>query len=76
MRITVDRIEGELAVLELADDAGAPQFVSIPLRALPEHTAEGDVLTVTRQAGNTTDAAARLARLKARTPQGPGSFDL
>lgn len=76
MRITVDRIEGDIAVLELSSGAGAPTFVQLPVAALPEHTAEGDVLTFTRQPGGTAEAEARLARLKARTPQGPGSFDL
>lgn len=69
--IVVDRIEGDVAVLEIA---GAR--VDVPVSVLPEGTREGDVLTFVRAPGDTADAAARLARLKARTKQGPGSFDL
>jgi len=41
MKVVVDRIEGELAVLEV--DGG---FVDWPLRSLPASTVEGTVLEV------------------------------
>ena len=69
--IVVDRIEGTFAVLEV-DGA----FVDFPLAALPEGAREGDVLTFTRAPASDAEAAARLARLKSRTRQGPGEFDL
>lgn len=69
--IVVDRFEGDLAVLEI-DGAR----VDVPRSALPEGTREGDTLSFQRAPGDTAAAEARLARLKARTPQGSGSFDL
>lgn len=76
MRITVDRIEGDRAVLEFAPDSGAPELLDVPLASLPAGTKEGDAVTFTAQAGSLADAQARLLRLKAKTPQGPGTFDL
>jgi hypothetical protein len=70
--IVVDRIEGEFAVVEIG---GAK--VDVPLADLPPGVREGDRLAFTVLPPSPDDeAAARLARLKARTPQGPGSFDL
>ncbi len=74
MKITVDRIEGDRAVLELAGDK--IEHVDVPLSALPAGVREGQVLTFVAADASLTDAEARLARLKAKTPQGPGSFDL
>ena len=75
LRIVVDRFEGDLAVLEL----GATR-VDVPSALLPAGTREGDVLSFVKDAAATAealaDAEARLARLKAKTPQGPGTFDL
>lgn len=84
MRITIDRIEGERAVLEFADFPGAPgqrELLDVPLAALPDGACEGLVLTFhtasgLTPAGDLAEAEARLARLKAKTPQGPGTFDL
>ncbi len=76
MRITIDRIEGERAVLEFAGDSGRLETLDVPLAALPAGVKEGDTLSFTAAPGALEDAEARLARLKARTPQGPGSFDL
>ncbi len=70
--IVVDRIEDETAVLEIAG-----RTVDVPLVELPPGVKEGDRLAFSvLPPGSTDDAEARLARLKARTPQGPGSFDL
>ncbi len=75
MRIVIDRFEGDVAVLEIA---GA--LTSVPRALLPEGAREGDVMRLVADPAATAsaleDAAARLARLKAKTPQGPGSFDL
>ena len=74
-RIVIDRFEGDLAVLECGGSTW-----NVPRAVLPPDASEGDVLGLvidpdaTRAARD--DAAARLARLKARTPQGPGTFDL
>ncbi|MSP57070.1 MAG: DUF3006 domain-containing protein [Myxococcales bacterium] len=82
MRITIDRIEGDRAVLELSgfpDDAGRRELLEVPLAALPDGASEGLVLTFQlgpAPTGDLAEAEARLARLKARTPQGPGTFDL
>lgn len=69
--IVVDRVEGDRAVLEIDGET-----VDVPLSCLPAGTAEGTVLSFVAQPTDLTDAAARLARLKARTPQGGGSFNL
>ncbi len=79
--IVVDRIEGDYAVVQLG---GRP--VDVPLADLPAGVREGDQLAfqvlaaspdaASPDAASPDEAAARLARLKARTPQGPGSFDL
>lgn len=65
--ITVDRIEGSTAVLEVSGS-----LVDWPLAALPEGTREGDRfrVTMTPVAPDTSEAEARLARLRARGPAG------
>ena len=74
-RIVVDRFEGDLAVLEIG-----VMRVEVPRALLPAGTREGDVLSLIKDSAATAealaDAEARLARLKAKTPQGPGTFDL
>jgi L-alanine-DL-glutamate epimerase-like enolase superfamily enzyme len=70
--IVVDRIEGDVAVLEIAG-----RRVDVPASELPAGTKEGDRLAFSRLAAeDDADAKARLARLKARTPQGSGPIDL
>jgi hypothetical protein len=70
--IVVDRIEGDVAVLEIGG-----RRVDVPRAALPEGTKEGDRLAFARlPAEDDADAKARLARLKNRTPQGSGPIDL
>jgi len=69
--IVVDRIEGDRAIVEWAGGR-----IDLPLAMLPEGTCEGDTLHWSREPGNSTDAEARLQRLKSKTPQGPGRIDL
>lgn len=76
MRITVDRIEGDRAVLEFASDSGAIETVAIPLAALPKGTEEGAALSFHAELTDTSEAEARLERLRKKTDQGPGTFDL
>jgi len=70
--VTVDRFEGDTAVLEVA---GA--FVDWPRAALPADAREGSRYTLTLAEAPTdlSEAEARLARLKAKTPQS-GDIDL
>jgi hypothetical protein len=69
--IVVDRIEGDEAVVEIAG-----RRIDVPLTELPPGVKEGDRLAFSIVAPAESDAEARLARLRAKTPQGPGSFDL
>lgn len=69
--IVVDRIEGDVAVLEVDG-----RMVDFPAAALPEGTREGDTLQLSRAPADTAAAEARLRRLKSRTPQGSGPIDL
>lgn len=70
--IVVDRIEEDHAVLDLGDG----RTLDLPLSLLPPGIAEGDGLELVRRVLSTDEAEARLARLRARSPQGPGSIDL
>ena len=60
---TIDRIEGAFAILEVDNE-----MVNWPLRALPEASAEGDVILLDIQRSNDhlDDTEARLDKLKAR----------
>lgn len=69
--IVVDRIEGDQAVLDVGG-----RTVDVPLSELPPDVREGTRLTFVVAPVDTSAADARLARLRAKTPQGPGSFDL
>jgi len=69
--IVVDRIEGARAVLEFGGES-----LDVPLAALPAGVKAGDVLALSVRAPDPAEAEARLARLRAKTPQGPGTFDL
>ena len=72
--ITIDRLEGDVAVLEIGDT-----HVHFPVAALPEGAVEGTRLTLSVEAEGTKDALdaakARLERLKQRDPGGD-TFDL
>lgn len=66
--LSVDRIEGDRAIL----DAGPHGMIEVPAALLPAGAGEGSVLCLAllpeaRQAA-LSDAEARLARLKARSP--------
>lgn len=73
--IILDRIEGERAVLLVGNER-----VEVPVAVLPEGCREGDVLKFVGDPGARAalldDAEARLARLRARGPQGPETTDL
>ena len=69
--VVVDRIEDGIAVLEIGG-----RRVDVPLEELPSGVKEGDRLTLILTPADTSAAEARLARLRAKTPQGSGSFDL
>ena len=70
--VVVDRIEGAFAVLEVSG-----QTVDWPLSALPPGMAEGTRLLIRIEVagGDTAQAEARLARLRAKGPKGD-TFDL
>ncbi len=69
--IVVDRIEGTRAVLDMDGET-----IDVPLASLPAGVKEGSVLGVSIQAADTAGAEARLARLRGKTPQGSGDFNL
>ena len=66
-RITIDRIENNLAVVESGED-----YFSIPLSLLPAGAKEGDSYTITFASIDSTnakkEAQERLDRLKKRDP--------
>lgn len=43
MKFTIDRFEGDFAVVELEDK----EMVDLPLSLLPENAKEGDILNIT-----------------------------
>jgi hypothetical protein len=73
--MVLDRIEGDRAVLLFGEER-----VELPASALPAGAREGDMLTFVlapdAKAAALAEAEARLARLRARSVQGPDSFDL
>lgn len=69
--IVVDRIEGDVAVLEIDG-----KRIDVPLSALPPGTKEGDELVLSLQKVSASDAKERLERLKKTAKQGPDEFDL
>ena len=75
MNLVVDRFEGDRVILD-ADGVR----LELPRALVPADAKEGDVLRLVVDAAGTAarrDAAAgRLERLRARTPQGSGNFDL
>lgn len=75
LRIVIDRIEGERAVLAIGEES-----VEVPLACLPTGAREGAVLawSTDEPAADEALAAAeaRLARLRARNPNPPTEFDL
>jgi hypothetical protein len=72
MKIVIDRFEGDYAIVEIAGTR-----VDVPRALIPADCKEGDALQLARAPVNAASAAeARLARLKARSPQGSGDIDL
>jgi hypothetical protein len=75
MKATVDRIEGQMAVLLAGDE---PVRFNIPLSLLPEGCKEGDVLNlaIERDLEETQDAKERVSslmeRLKKKSQDQPG----
>lgn len=71
-RISVDRIEGDRAVLDVRGEQ-----VEIPAAALPPGAAEGSLLSLSLadDAGALAEEEARLERLKKKSPP-KMSFDL
>ena len=67
VHVTIDRIEDDMAVLEVAG-----QRVDWPVCALPPGASEGDRYAVAFDTieGDPTDARARLERLEAKGPPG------
>ena len=60
-RIVVDRIEGQMAVVQVAG-----VFVDVPVELLPEGTSEGAVLSFRIESpAEPTVSAARLRRMQA-----------
>lgn len=71
--VTVDRMEGDVAVLEVMG-----RFVDWPMGALPPGCHEGDRLRVTMTAEDPEldEASARLARLRAASSDEDDEIDL
>jgi hypothetical protein len=72
VRVVIDRIEGDFAVLEVGD-----QRVDWPAAHLPPGATEGSVLelSITVQTDPEREAEDRLKRLRAKGPSG-SSIDL
>ena len=63
-RISVDRIEGSRAILDIAGEQ-----IEVPASILPTGAAEGSLLSLRLEEATAADeAAARLERLRARSP--------
>lgn len=75
MRIVVDRIEGDIAVLDIEGTQ-----VDLPAASLPEGAAEGSVLALVLdpdgEAAARAAGEARLARLRAASGDDEGDFEL
>ncbi|WFA08864.1 DUF3006 domain-containing protein [Tissierella sp. Yu-01] len=56
MKFTIDRFEGEYAVVELENK----EIVNIPIKALPEEAQEGDIINVSIDNEGTTDREKRI----------------
>lgn len=59
MRIVIDRIEEEVAVVEKADGS----FEEMPKRLIPPEAKEGDVLLITVDKESTVDRAQEITSL-------------
>ncbi len=76
MKATLDRIEGDMAVLLIRDDESIK--LDLPLVLLPECIREGDILdiSITKDEKATEDSKARVSslmeRLKKKNQEGSG----
>jgi hypothetical protein len=57
VRVSIDRIEGGVAVLLARDDF--PEWISIPVSLLPAGSKEGDILTLTLEVDPADTAATK-----------------
>jgi hypothetical protein len=60
MQYTIDRFEGNFAVVELENET----FVNIPRSAIPSEAKEGDVITVMVDKGETEKREKRIKELE------------
>lgn len=59
MKFSIDRFEGEFAVIELENQ----KIISIPKAILPKESKEGDILAITIQQEETIARKKELSRL-------------
>jgi hypothetical protein len=79
MKWIVDRIENNIAIIEVQQANTASIQIEIPLSALPSETKEGDIilLEISKQTTETLDEAQqRIDRLKSKFTQPTGIIDL
>lgn len=60
MTYTIDRFEGEFAVVELEDK----HFINVPREAIPKETKEGDVISVTIDKGETEKRRKEIRKME------------
>lgn len=76
MKATLDRFEGDMAILLVRDDESIK--FNVPVTLLPEGCQEGDILdiSITRDERTTEDSKARVSslmeRLKRKSQEGSG----
>ena len=79
MKWIVDRIENNIAIIEVQQANTASVQIEVPLSALPPTTKEGDIilLEISTQTTDNLDAAQqRIDRLKSKFTQPTGIIDL
>lgn len=59
MKVTIDRFEGDFAVVELADMT----FVNMPIQLVPEGAKEGDILSIEVDKKKTNERKKRIEKL-------------
>ena len=59
MTYTIDRFEGQFAVVEISIGA----FANIPREAIPEEVKEGDIISVTVNKGETDQRKKNISKL-------------
>ena len=79
MKWIVDRIENNIAIIEVQQANTGSTQIEVPLSALPPETKEGDIilLEISKQTTKTLDEAQqRIDRLKSKFTQPTGVIDL